>query len=340
MTLRAAILRGACAASLDTLGRQWNRARLLIIGYHGIRESTDPAHWLLLPVEEFRRQVDYLRRRYCVLPMDDALEGLRDDSLPERAAVITFDDGYLNNRRLAHPILRQAGLPWTVYLTTGLLGTDRLLWTTAVELAARRIRLPRETLLRAWPTDYPLPSRGTQADTAAWCKEALKGLPPSERADLIDRLSLSIDAETATRHGEFRMMGVEDVQALATDGVTFGGHTVHHPVLSALDDTSLSDEIGDSVQAVRRMTPSVTATFAYPNGTWADFDDRCQAVLRRLGIRAAVTTEDGPNTFATNPYCLRRVIVGGQSSFEEFRLRVSGVWRALSAARHWRRSAS
>ncbi len=333
MTWKRAACFGLCAGGVDTLYRHGNRAQLLIVGYHGVRLPQDPPHWLLLPLDQFRRQVDYLRRHYTVLPMDEALDALREGRLPERAAVITFDDGYLNNRTLAWPVLREAGLPCTIYLTTGLLGTDDLLWTTAVEMAARRTRIRVEDVTLAWPSDHPTPHHPASGNISSWCKDVLKSLPPQEREIVLDRLGLPVSDETAGRHPGFRMMTPADVQALAQDGVTFGGHTVRHPTLSTLDDVTLREEIERSIGDVRRLTRSLTSTFVYPNGTWSDFDDRCTPILKALDIRGALTTVEGHNSPETDPYQLRRIVVGDDSSLGEFRLRVSGAWRSMRALR-------
>ena len=42
--------------------------------------------------------------------------------LPERTATITVDDGYASNARHLHPLLRELGLPWTVFISVRTLG--------------------------------------------------------------------------------------------------------------------------------------------------------------------------------------------------------------------------
>lgn len=41
---------------------------------------------------------------------------------------MTFDDGFENNYRVAGPVLASMKIPATIFLTTGLIGTDQLLW--------------------------------------------------------------------------------------------------------------------------------------------------------------------------------------------------------------------
>jgi hypothetical protein len=121
------------------------------------------------------------------------------------------------------------------------------------------------------------------------------------------------------------------VGALAHSGwVTFGGHTVNHEILSTLGDADVESEVRGSVAAVTSLGAAMSATFAYPNGRRRDFDDRAVAALRAAGCSAAVTTLTGLNTPDTDPFALRRVVVGDRETLADFKLMTSGF---LSDAR-------
>jgi len=75
-----------------------------------------------LTVSAFRRAVGYLKRHYKIVSLDDALAA--GDRLPPRAVVLTFDDAYKDVATHAHPMLSDAGIPFTVFQTTSYLGTN------------------------------------------------------------------------------------------------------------------------------------------------------------------------------------------------------------------------
>jgi len=72
----------------------------------------------------FAAQMALLERLgYRVLDLDTALGALRGErSLPERAVVLTFDDGYQNFVEHALPVLQRHGFPATVYAISAWLG--------------------------------------------------------------------------------------------------------------------------------------------------------------------------------------------------------------------------
>jgi peptidoglycan/xylan/chitin deacetylase (PgdA/CDA1 family) len=72
----------------------------------------------------FAVQMNYLRLAgYRVLRLDEALDCLRrDQPVPPKAVVLTFDDAYENFYDYALPHLQRHGFPATVYAIAGMLG--------------------------------------------------------------------------------------------------------------------------------------------------------------------------------------------------------------------------
>jgi hypothetical protein len=82
---------------------------------------------------EFKRTIRWLKSWFNVLPLDQAIDRLNDQTLPARAATITFDDGYADNCTVAMPILRDHGLAATFFIATGYLDGGRMWNDTVVE---------------------------------------------------------------------------------------------------------------------------------------------------------------------------------------------------------------
>lgn len=97
-----------------------------ILCYHSVNEfrSSD----VNVRESEFRKQMDFLTAHYSVISLEEAVNFLEKGSLPPSGAiVVTFDDGTEDNYRVAYPILREKGIPATVFLITGGEGPERKL---------------------------------------------------------------------------------------------------------------------------------------------------------------------------------------------------------------------
>lgn len=102
----------------------------VILQYHHVSTST-PAVTSISP-EDFRKHMDYLEETdFNILPLPEVLSALQAGTpLPERAAVITFDDGYESVYTAAFPVLQEKGWPFTIFVTSGLVGSNPGLYTS------------------------------------------------------------------------------------------------------------------------------------------------------------------------------------------------------------------
>ena len=90
--------------------------------------------------------------------------------------------------------------------------------------------------------------------------------------------------------------------------VSFGAHTVHHPVLGQLTDgDELEREVRDSRRELEERLDEPVTTFAYPIGKFGDIGERGVQAVREAGYTWALSTIEGVNTPETDPYLLRRL---------------------------------
>jgi peptidoglycan/xylan/chitin deacetylase (PgdA/CDA1 family) len=107
-----------------------------ILCYHRL----GPGHSkMVVSAAKFEAQMTWLSQNgYQVVrlaDMQDFLAGKR--GLPDRAVVLTFDDGYESVYRLAFPVLKKLGMPATVFVYTDFLGGgDALTWSQLREMQA------------------------------------------------------------------------------------------------------------------------------------------------------------------------------------------------------------
>src|SRR4029453_14348031 len=77
----------------------FNRRKVSFICYHSVlgreqKARTDPFE-LQIPVELFRKNLDYIKRHHHVIPLNDFIDSRNGGrSLPEYSVVLMFDDGF------------------------------------------------------------------------------------------------------------------------------------------------------------------------------------------------------------------------------------------------------
>src|SRR5207302_3065083 len=82
----------------------------------------------------------------------------------------------------------------------------------------------------------------------------------------------------------------DEVRRTAKLGVTFGPHTVTHPILSLATDQACRWEIEESYRRVRQETDAWVPVFCYPNGEPRAFGQRELEATQHARFRVALTT--------------------------------------------------
>jgi peptidoglycan/xylan/chitin deacetylase (PgdA/CDA1 family) len=315
-----------CAVGVPAFARRRHRDLLAIVMFHGVEdEPPSPACWHVLDAAMYRRQLEYIREHFNVLPLEEALERLAVGTLPPRAMAITFDDGTRNLATHAVPVLRDLGLPAAVFLATGPMGSDESLWPDRLWLAIAHTTATEIDLAALGLGTRSLDGTASRGTVYAAAVARLKDLADAQRVAVLDEILGAVGHRDGGDGGPFRMLSWNEAREMANDGlVTLYPHTVTHPILARCSDDKVEREITDSCATLQRETGLTPTVFAYPNGRLQDFDARAKDALRRRGVRWALSTTVGFADRRCDPMALPRLAVGSDSSFDYFRLMVSG----------------
>ncbi len=265
--------------------------RFLVLCYHRVN---DDGHSVFpgTPLALFRRQMEALRRNFAVLPLQELWEKSRRGDLPENGVAITFDDGYRDNYENAFPILRELGLPATIFLTTDALDRGDLIWHDRVFDAFHRTR-----------------KADARASLAAELAR-LRRTSPGERDRRIEELLLELGIEPGAPRG-WEKLTWQQVREMSRGGISFGAHTLDHPILTFVSEEEARRQIRDSKERIEKELGSKVTMFAYPNGGASDFNRSTERMVEEEGFSLAVTTVAGANDESTNPFALHRTGMWG-----------------------------
>ena len=278
------------------------RARLAVFCYHQVLNAPDEFRAGEPTSVEFARDIEVIDNVFTVLPFGEAVMRLPSNTLPKRAACITFDDGYESNHSLAAPILEKAGVPVTFFIAGGAVD-EGVMWNDlvidAIAHSGGALKVDDEFVF----LELPKPGAPKSAIVSALLTQ-LKYRPMNERWKISRRLYFDNVGGDMPR----LMMTREMVGDLSTRGFEIGGHTIDHPILKELSDEEARVEIRDCRDWVQKVTGSAPLSFAYPNGkTGIDFDDRHVKMVADAGFVAAASTDWNLAKGTTNPYNVPRI---------------------------------
>lgn len=282
------------ALDLTGCGRALRASRawrgVLILNYHRIGDATrsllDRNLWSA-SVEDFDYQVAMAARNFDVIGLDQVEQALRDPR--GRFVMFTFDDGYRDNYDLAFPILKRHGVPCTFFLTTGFLDSPRVPWWDEIAWMVRSSPLPGLDVNR-W-TSTPVPFEDPHRETAIRrLLNVYKGLPGESTDDYMEFLA------TALQSGHCPELLAQDlwmtwdmIREMRRAGMTFGGHTVNHPILANQSAEQQDWEISECRNRLVAELNEPVHAFSYPVGGLSSFNAFTRASLAQHGFRLGFT---------------------------------------------------
>jgi peptidoglycan/xylan/chitin deacetylase (PgdA/CDA1 family) len=281
---KSGLLRRLAFTAINLSGIPWmmrntlQRRRATIILYHEIGP------------ELFVEQVQALKRRYTVIPLRslvDFLEGKGE--LPSRALVITFDDGHANNYLLFAKV-RELAVPVSVFLCSGIVGTRRKYWWSAV------------------PT-----------------KEEIHRLQLMTNRDRLATLRSKYGFDELAEEGPRAALSEAEVKEMI-GAVDFQSHTRMHPILTSCEDEEVEAEVSGSKRELKDRFGIDAIALAYPDGYYGD---REMGILREAGYRCGLTLDPGYVGKGNDPYRLDRFCLSDDGGTAELLVKTSGLWAFL-----------
>ncbi len=301
----------------------------LILMYHRVVSLPTDPNLLAVTPRHFAEHLALLRDRYRVVPLRRLAEAVGDWWAVRSMVAITLDDGYADNLHHAKPLLEQHGLPATVFVSTGQLGSRSEPWWDELErLLLQPGRLPSVLRLKVDGHSYEseLGSAVTYVEEAferhrGWHVEQpndptprqrlfrslyhqLHATQPRERERLLQELRAWAGTEREGRPSHRMLTAEELVELDRAELIEIGAHTVSHPVLANLPALEQQQEIQESKHQLEQVLRHPVTSFAYPHGAGTP---ETITLVRDAGFERACCSDPGLVPRRSNRYWLPRV---------------------------------
>ena len=290
---------------------------------------------LQLNVELFRELLIYILGHGEIVGIDDLFINTEKNSAVNKY-VLTLDDGYEDNHSLLFPVLKEFNVSATIFLATGgvnrgYLDFDMVQWTLR-KSSGKEFAHPLSGIsIKPFdPDEYLSVSREVI--------KSLKTISHSARVSFVEDLVSHYSPPPLNRC----MLTWDQIREMSNSGlVSFGAHTVNHPIISKLTRSEALFEIESSKQDIYDNTGFYPKYFAYPNGKSCDYNDETVSLLRETNYCGAFTTVPGFYEDAVDEFNVPRIDVtsdsitsrNGRFNGEKFSVLSSSLWRYIKQFR-------
>lgn len=317
---------------LVKLLRWWTqrfKQRLIILSYHRAVGGDLRTHLL------------YLRRHYRLLHLEEALKELymsckeqkqpRDQRTP---LVLTFDDGYRDNYTHGFALARELEVPITIFLVPGYMESGNRFWWMEPEHLVHHAQVDEVTIEECtYHLEQP-EERNALARTIDTRVRYAASVAEREEFLALVREALAVPSSVATEEAALPLNWAE-VRTMEQSGwISFGAHTMHHPILASLRNAAeLQCEVSECRTVMEQQLDHPVPIFAYPIGRPEHFGADGLRAVREAGYEWAVTSIQGFNTKHSDPYQLQRIESGVDRHWLVLAAETTGLWQFFSRLR-------
>jgi peptidoglycan/xylan/chitin deacetylase (PgdA/CDA1 family) len=251
---------------------------------------------MIVRTETFSNTLSFLSSRYEFVD-------LRRSNRPQECILslaITFDDGWEDNCRNAAPLLAQISAPACIFICPGRMANGSPYWPETAS-GVWKSALSGDGQLKELQAILRTEDAVTVCHSLDTLLDTLKKLGSAQRNHVLSKLTARFHP-----YGQVcdRTMGWEEIRSLRNCGFCFGSHTMHHEILTTLNEFQMDEELVASRQQIAKETGEDLRLFSYPNGNWSPVArDRVAAA----GYELAFTNDPGVWANGTDPLAIPRI---------------------------------
>ena len=301
------MLRTGCLKPL----RFHTRNNCIVACYHRLRDTdthqTAFDNSVFGPTQdEFIRAVQWLKENNDVLSESELLSAVRGEySPPRRSAVITFDDGYIDNFTLAYPVLKSLNVPAIFFIPTRAIEERSLGWWDLISFLLKASKKDEITFL-----GEKLSLKNSYDKAAHIILRVIYQNKQSTEV-LLPELAKSCEVDlpdSAMQSAE--LMTWDQLREMSQNNMAIGSHTHSHTILSSLDNEAQKTEYEHSKQIIEEKLGMKVRSMSYPCGNYHNFSNTSKKLVTEAGYDLAFSYLTGINSYgAIDPMDVKRIAV-------------------------------
>ncbi|MDD2736000.1 MAG: polysaccharide deacetylase family protein [Desulfuromonadaceae bacterium] len=292
-----------------------------IFMYHRFCASGNSV-WGGISQDEFEWQIAKVVKSFEVISFGDFLQRKSWQVSTKNCAVITIDDGYRDFYLYAYPVLKKAGVPATLFVTSDFIHQRIWLWPDKLKYIVQTLK-PGRYSYTFGDNHFDIDTLDDAHSLVSWLElsNICTKLPLEERELLIRHLSTAMAIKVPDIPGaEFAACRWEELREMQASGIEIGSHTLTHPVLSRIPQAEMIQEVRESKDEIERMLGCRISTFCYPSGGMLDINENVVKAVADAGYSGAA---HGNPPRDWNPFLVPRM--GADDDRLEFIWRMCGM---------------
>jgi peptidoglycan/xylan/chitin deacetylase (PgdA/CDA1 family) len=301
-------------AYFGLVGKSTLRQTLTVFCFHDISKCPGKFslnYGLNIPPDCFDYQINFIKKNFNII----APYEIQEERLPERAALITFDDGFRSFVRNAVPILKSHNVPVLLFVNLEPV-QGKIFWSGLITYLCEK----RKDFLQHLKRE--LGEENLKSPLYLSCSKAVV-------TSYLNVTNEDIEKQVCEFVGEFA--DEEDLRSAAEEELVFyGNHLYNHYIPLLMSDCEFLDQYQKNDLLLKHYSNYLNY-FSFPFGQPGScFSDKQVNLLRRTDVQKAFYSSGGINN-DQSAFCLDRIALsssddtGSKIWFQIFRHRLKAL---------------
>lgn len=304
-------------------------SNLTVLAYHRVMDYDNEYPFdidlISATCAEFDSQIKFIKKHFNPITIEHLVEcHISSKKLPKSPILITFDDGFEDNYYNAFPILKKHNVPATIFISTDFISQDGTLWFDHLSYIIMNMSSPNLKVMLKDEfniTDVVDDRRLIIEQVMKY----VKAIPNTVRIEILKNIESNYEFKIPDQHERLSTtLNWEQIKEMMASGISFGSHTMSHPILSQLDEETLKSELVGSKRIIEEKLNQKIDTIAYPVGTESTFNDKVIDYTSQAKYKLAFSYMQGINLWPLKSvYSLKRLHIERYLNTSRFKCMVS-----------------
>ena len=284
---------------------------LYCFNYHRIGEASlteyDP-NVFSCNEANFVEHMKYIKKHFTVVTLEDLPVIFKGKIADKRYALITFDDGYIDNYTKAFPILLENEISATFFLATNFMNNAEIPWWDKIAYLVRHAQVD-EIKLNNWPDIITL----SKEDVPTSIRKVLD-IVKINNGSTIEEIIIELEQKLYIPNPDLMnkeplFMTWDMAREMQSAGMSFGSQTCSHRIMSHLSIDEQDFEAKASKEMIEKELNSSIKAFAYPVGGKDSFTADTIEIIKKY-YQVSFSFISGINTSKyLNEFSIERISV-------------------------------
>ncbi|MCI2282235.1 polysaccharide deacetylase family protein [Colwellia sp. MSW7] len=274
--------------------------------------------------EVFEKHIQFYKSNFDVISIEE-LETLSKTTTKfnNKFAIISFDDGYIDNYELAYPILKSYKTPAIFFIATDFIDKEILPWWDEIAFLVKKS--DQDTIrLSGWNKSLSISS----LNKCGVIKNVLQTIKIDSTKTMHEKIvllkvALGIEKDFITPH-ENLFVNWDMLREMKKNGMSIGSQSCSHHIMSHLSTNEQQHEADNSKRRINTELSDNISSFAYPVGGKDAFTLETEKILANTGYSFGFSFIPGINRrLGVNKYHLNRFSIDNNCSVNQIKKQIN-----------------